>query len=117
MQPLAAGFVAYSRLKLTDYHAQIVRCVGLLTPAGVWQRSNDHSNSVGNLLLHLRGNVLMWIVAGLGGRAFERDRPAEFAQREALPVGPVMQRLADAVRDANAVIAGLADDALTRSYE
>jgi len=117
MQPLAAGFVTYSRQKLADYHAQIAHCVDLLSPAEVWQRANDHSNSVGNLLLHLRGNVMMWIVAGLGGRAFERDRPAEFAQREPLSIEPIMQRLAVAVHDADALIAGLSDDALTRSYE
>ena len=60
---------------------------------------------------------MMWIVAGLGGRAFERDRPAEFAQREPLSIEPIMQRLAVAVHDADALIAGLSDDALTRSYE
>jgi uncharacterized damage-inducible protein DinB len=117
MSRIANGFVAYSRRKLADYHSQVVRCVELLSPAEVWHRANEHSNSVGNLLLHLRGNVMMWVVAGLGGRPFVRDRLAEFAQREPLATGPMLDGLADALRQADDVLTGLSDEALARSYE
>ena len=36
--------------------------------------SNDQSNSVGNLLLHLNGNVRQWIPCGVGRQANDRHR-------------------------------------------
>lgn len=44
-----------------------------------WRRQGRHGNSVGNLCLHLEGNVRQWILAGIGGAPDARDRPAEFA--------------------------------------
>ncbi len=116
MDPLAANFIAYSRQKLADNHAQIMRCVGHLSQDEVWRRANDHSNSIGNLLLHLRGNVMMWIVDGIGGRPYQRNRPAEFAQRDALPIAPIMSNLADAMKQVDAVLAALPEQALTQPH-
>lgn len=87
---LAHEFVAYACEKLTQQLGQIVRCAGLLTEEEVWHRANEHTNSVGNLILHLTGNVRQWVVAGLGGAAFRRDRPAEFAQRGPLPIAEIV---------------------------
>lgn len=112
----ATDFVSYARRKMADHHAQVRRCAALCTPEQVWHRVNPHSNSIGNLLLHLRGNVHQWIVSGLGGRAFERDRAAEFAQRDPLPVEAVLARLAQTVDEADRVIAGLGDEDLNRPY-
>lgn len=60
---------------------RITACVGRLTEAQVWSRPNAASNAVGNLLLHLEGNVRQWILLGLAGRAGRRDRPTEFSAR------------------------------------
>ena len=40
------------------------------------------SNSVGNLLVHLAGNVTEWILGGVGGQTISRYRAGEFAQKE-----------------------------------
>ena len=53
----------------------------MISEDDVWWRPNDASNSVGNLLLHMSGNLGQWIVSGVGGVADDRDRPAEFAAR------------------------------------
>lgn len=100
-------FRAYAVAKLQRHHRQIVRCAGLLRPLQLWSRANEHCNSVGNLILHLTGNVRQWIVGALGGRPFVRDRRAEFAQREPLPLEPILAELDDAVRGATAVISTL----------
>lgn len=72
---------AYAAAKLRDHLEQVLRCVGLLSDEQLWFRPNQNSNSIANLLLHLRGNVGQWILGGLGRRPIERDRPAEFACR------------------------------------
>ena len=41
----------------------------------VWWRPNEHSNSVGNMLLHLCGNIRQWIISGVGGMPDTRTRP------------------------------------------
>jgi uncharacterized damage-inducible protein DinB len=111
-ESVAREFTAYARTKLTAHLAQIVRCAGLLSEAELWQRANEHCNSVGNLILHLTGNVRQWIVGGIGGEPFTRDRPAEFAQRGPLPAAEITGALEDVVRRACAVIEGLDAGAL-----
>lgn len=67
------------RKSLLGQHLRITHCLSQLSEAQVWWRPRTEMNAIGNLLLHLRGNVGQWIVAGFGGREFNRDRPAEFA--------------------------------------
>jgi hypothetical protein len=68
-----------------DYLGKIEYCLGLLGDREVWQRGGLHCNSIGNLVLHLEGNLSQWVLAGLGGAAFERARSAEFAARRRRP--------------------------------
>ena len=51
------------------------------------------SNSIGNLLLHLSGNIRQWIVSGVGGAPDARQRSAEFAAREGADAAALMERL------------------------
>jgi uncharacterized damage-inducible protein DinB len=96
-ETLARETLAFARSKLADHLAQIGRCVELLAPDEIWRRSNTHTNSVGNLVLHLTGNVRQWIVGGLGGEKIERDRPAEFAERGPLPAAELLGGLQSTV--------------------
>jgi uncharacterized damage-inducible protein DinB len=100
-------FLRYARAKIEQNFAQLERCVGLLTDAELWLRSNVHTNSVGNLVLHLTGNVRQWLVASIGGAAFERDRPAEFAERGPGPAREIMPPLRETVRTAIETLARL----------
>lgn len=83
---------------------QIVRCVRLLSTDELWARANEHCNSVANLVLHLTGNVRQWIVAGLGGAAFDRDRPAEFAARDRRPADELLGPFEKTIEEALGVI-------------
>lgn len=66
--------------RLDEGHARIVKCVGLLSDEQVWHRPNAHVVSVGNLVLHLSGNVGQWLNSTLGGDPDERYRDGEFEQ-------------------------------------
>lgn len=102
--------------KLAQDLEQIRRCAGLLSDEQLWSRTNAHCNSVGNLLLHLAGNVRQWIVAGLGGAAFERDRPAEFAERGPLPRERTLGGLERTVAEAVAVIQRIEPAEMSRTH-
>jgi uncharacterized damage-inducible protein DinB len=73
--------VGYSLEKMEQMSKQIHECVRGLSEEQIWQRSGDHANSIGNLLLHLSGNIRQWIGHGVGGLADVRDRDKEFATR------------------------------------
>lgn len=69
------------RLRITQVlPAQIRECLEQLSEEQLWWRPNGQSNSVGNLVLHLRGSILHFLCRGVGGLEYERDRPAEFAE-------------------------------------
>lgn len=83
-------FIDASQRKLEQDASQIARCVGLLSEQQLWQRANDHCNSVGNLVLHLTGNLRQWMLGGVAGHAVLRNRNAEFAERGPLPAGQIL---------------------------
>jgi uncharacterized damage-inducible protein DinB len=119
---LVGDFTDYACRKLRQNLSQVVRCVGLLGLDELWRRPNQHSNSIGNLVLHLTGNVRQWIMAGVGGEPFERDRPGEFAERGPLPTDQIVGELEGAVRRALEIISALDARALAvhrsiRDYE
>ena len=113
---LSRALVTFATEKLADHSAQVKRCAALLTDAQLWYRPNESSNSVGNLLLHLRGNITQWILGGIGGRPFARDRAAEFARREPIARQELVGPLSEAVEEAGRIIQALDAAALVREY-
>ncbi len=108
-----AAFLAQSREYLTGHYLpKILASVERLSDEDLWWRPNEASNSVGNLILHLSGNVRQWIVSGVGGAPDQRVRDREFAQRDPLPKAELIEALSRAVREADAVIAGVSRSAL-----
>lgn len=114
---VAEQFRSFAAGKLEDSLANIERCLGLLDETGVWWRPNEHSNSIGNLVLHLAGNVRQWIVGGIGGRANERDRSAEFAERGPRPTAEILELLRGAVVEACSVIRAFDERGLAAEYD
>lgn len=83
------------------------KCLGMLGEAEIWSRPNPETNSVGNLVLHLCGNVRQWICTGLGGQADTRDRAREFSERGPIPARELLERLERTMAEARAVIRSL----------
>jgi uncharacterized damage-inducible protein DinB len=108
------AFIAEARRHLTaDYLPKVERCVERLTDEQVWWRACESSNGVGNLLLHLEGNLRQWVVCGAGGREDGRVREREFAERRRLPREGLLAALRSAVTEADEVLARLDPAALT----
>lgn len=113
MNDASSLFLHESRALLRDALLPRIRAaVGMMSDEDVWWRPNEASNSVGNLVVHLTGNVRQWIVSGIGGAPDGRERQAEFDRREPLPTAEILARLAAAVADADAVLDRLALSAL-----
>lgn len=82
-----------------DFLPKLVHCLESMTDDQIWWRPNEQSNSAGNLVLHLCGNLKQWIVAGLGGAKFRRDRDAEFSTRDRLPKAELIAEIEAVVRE------------------
>jgi len=100
-------FLNFSAEKLTQLLKRIETCVDRLTPEQLWTRGSDHENAVGNLMLHLAGNVRQWILAGVGGAPDHRDRDREFAARTGAGAQELKAELRSAVEEAVALIRAL----------
>jgi uncharacterized damage-inducible protein DinB len=114
---LARPFLAQARRVLRQVHLpRIEACLRRLSPEQAWWRANPVSNSVGNLALHLEGNVRQWIVSGLGGTPDRRQRDKEFSELGPIPRPILLARLRQAVNEAERVLRGLNGAALARTY-
>ena len=94
--------------------SRIVHCVNQLSEEQVWSRPAHGLNAIGNLLLHLTGNVKQAITDNLSGVPDTRDRPAEFAAREPVAKAELLRRLTDTVAQAKAAFAAAADERLVQ---
>ena len=114
---LARPFLAQARHLLTEVHLpRIAGCLRELSAEQIWWRPNPASNSVGNLVLHLEGNVRQWIVSGLGGTPDRRSRDLEFSEAGPIPSRTLIAHLRRAVTDAGRVMGELDGEALARNY-
>lgn len=93
---------------------RIERCLKELSEDQLWARPNANSNSIGNQLLHLEGNIRQWIVAGLGEQTDVRVRDAEFAATGGPTAAELLAQLSSAVHEAKAVISSLSQEEMTR---
>ena len=104
LETTADLFLAFSRGRLQLLASRVVDCVGRLPDEQIWARGSENENSIGNLVLHLCGNVQQWIGAGVGGEADVRDRDSEFAARGTLNARELQSRLETTLAMATEVI-------------
>jgi hypothetical protein len=115
---LKSLFLDFSREKLLEeYWPRLRGCVESLTDEQVRWRPNDASNSIGNLILHLNGNVRQWLVSPFNGLEDTRDRPAEFAKRQVIPATALMEKLGATMHDASQVLARLNESDLLATFQ
>jgi uncharacterized damage-inducible protein DinB len=104
--PAALAFLRHARFRLqSDYLPKITAALERLDDEQIWWRPNEASNSIGNLLLHLAGNVRQWLIAGVGGAPDMRTRAAEFAAQGTLDKRALLEQLTSTLAEADAVLA------------
>lgn len=100
-------FLRFSGDKITQLSGRIQDCLGRLSSEQIWTRNTDNENSVGNLVLHLCGNVGQWIGSGIAGRPDTRTRDAEFAARGNVEPSELADRLRKTTEDAASILRNL----------
>jgi uncharacterized damage-inducible protein DinB len=102
---ITALFLDYSCRRLETMTGNLGVCLSRLTDAQIWKRHGEHENAVGNLVLHLCGNMRQWIISGVGGAEDVRERDAEFSADGGMGAEELMGRFALTVAEARRVIA------------
>ena len=105
---VSGAFIDQSRKLLTNsYLPRIERAIEGLSVENVWSRANPESNSIGNLILHLNGNIRQWIVSGLGRDQDIRERQKEFDAQSGVDGVELLQHLRATVNAADRVLASI----------
>jgi len=103
-------FLRHSVSKLTQMTEYVEVCVLKLDADQVWQ---GPQNSVGNLVLHLCGNVRQWIGSSIGGQPDVRERDREFDASSRIETAELLLRLHAAVGDARRILENFPAERLT----
>jgi uncharacterized damage-inducible protein DinB len=110
-------FLECAARKLQEFTGRIEVCLGKLDDDRIWARGHENENAVGNLVLHLTGNVRQWIISTFGNKPDARVRDREFAARGGGAAGELSAALRATVDEAARIIAGLSADQLEANYE
>jgi uncharacterized damage-inducible protein DinB len=102
---------------LQQLAGRIEVCLGKLNDDQIWARGHENENAIGNLVLHLTGNVRQWIIASLGNQPDARHRDGEFAARGSATTADLSAGLRATIDEATRIIAGLTADRLEATYE
>jgi len=103
-------FLDFSTAKLNQLTSRIVDCLGRLREDQIWARDGENMNAVGNLVLHLCGNVRQWIIASIGGAADMRVRDREFSSRGGVAASELQAGLHSTIAEAVGILSNLSAD-------
>jgi len=98
------SFLLAAKGNLESSAAKIHHCVDQLDDNQLWWRPTPSQNSIGNLILHLCGNLGQWIIAGVGGAEYVRDRPREFVDDKRFPKAEMSAMLNTHVEQAGSTL-------------
>lgn len=102
---IGEAYISYcQRRLLEEYLPKIRRCLNELSEEDIWWRTHGTDNSVGNLLLHLNGNIRQWVISGIGGATDIRNRPQEFDERQMIPKAELLKSFEETLFEANQIL-------------
>lgn len=90
--------------RMDESTRMIKKSLEAITEEETWQKPNEALNSIGNLVLHLCGNMSQYIISSLGDTEDFRNRDKEFNTQGGLTKNELVKKLEDTVDDAKRVI-------------
>jgi uncharacterized damage-inducible protein DinB len=109
---IATLFLDFSSNKLEAMTKTLDSCLDRLSDEQVWQRGGPHENAVGNLVLHLCGNMRQWIMYGVDRQPDVRVRDAEFSADGGMTRAELIALFGATVAEARAILAKLSAERL-----
>jgi uncharacterized damage-inducible protein DinB len=100
-----------------ENQARIHKCLDLISEEQLWYRNNENVNSVGNLILHLCGNITQYICSGILREKDERVRDKEFVPNQALSISQVLSILDHTLENIDQKLDKITPEMLLTNYE
>ncbi|MGI9551651.1 MAG: DinB family protein [Aurantibacter sp.] len=101
METFYEEFINQAIFRMDESSRMVNIALESLSEEEIWQRPNDSSNSIGNLILHLCGNITQYVISSLGEQEDIRERDQEFSAKGGLNKSELINKLADTVEVAN----------------
>lgn len=116
-ESLIIEFIEQSLHRMHENTSRIAKCLDELSEQEVWHRPNEASNSVGNLILHLCGNIRQYAISSLGELPDTRTRDAEFQAEGGFNKEELLKLLTDTIKIAEVIIQTTDDESLLQKRE
>jgi uncharacterized damage-inducible protein DinB len=101
-----------SVMRINESTQKIIRCLDIIDESDVWKSPNEQLNSVGNLILHVCGNIGQYIISSLGGAEDNRDRDLEFSTKGGHTKADLLEKLMKTIQKATSVILQISEKEL-----
>lgn len=112
MNTLLNQFKQQSIFYMKENLPRIKKCLEKITEEEVWKKPNENTNSIGNLLLHLCGNITQYIISCMGGDADSRIRESEFSTKGGFTKQELLEKITGVVSKAISVIKNVNEEKL-----
>lgn len=115
MNDLQKEFIDQSIFRLQESAERIFSCMQEIGDEQLWLRPNESSNSIGNIILHLCGNIRQYAVSSLGNQPDTRMRDLEFSTQEGFTKDELADRLRSTLEEAIQTIRSLDEESLIKT--
>src|SRR6478672_7646416 len=83
---------------------RIKACLNELNETELWESPGPASNSVGNLVLHLCGNITQYVISCLGNKEDLRERDLEFSVKGGFTPAVLLDKISNTLSMATGII-------------
>ena len=114
---MVSEFLANSIYRLDEGTRMIKISLESVSESDIWKKPNDSSNSIGNQIIHICGNMIQYIIASLEEQDDYRNRDEEFSMTGGFTKIKLIQKLEDTVNKAKLVLNGCSKRQLIKKRE
>ena len=105
-----------SRRLFSENQVRIHRCLDLINEDQLWYKHNENVNSIGNLILHLCGNITQYICAGILREKDSRNRDNEFKTSENYKIVQIRNHLDQTMSEIKIKLEKITPEMLVMKY-
>lgn len=116
MESITKEFIEQSIFRIEKNTPKIIKCLDQLREEQVWMRPNEVSNSIGNIILHLCGNIRQYAISALGSRQDIRERDKEFSATGGFTKEQLIKKLVDTLAEAIDIMRSTDEVRLLKMY-
>ncbi|MEM6864673.1 MAG: DinB family protein [Bacteroidota bacterium] len=113
-QDFKKEFVTQAGYRMDESLRMVKKCLDQLPEEMLWKKPNAVTNSIGNLILHLCGNITQYGIASLHGLDDDRNRDKEFETESGYAKQELFDKLAHTVYTAKSGFLEIAEEELLK---